>query len=241
MSVGLVIVSHSSKIAEGVVELAAQMAPGVTMIAAGGTEDGGIGTNFDAVFAALSTAQSGSGVVVLCDLGSAIMTAETALEFLGEDLEAPVRIVDAPLVEGAVAAAIEAENDGSLDEVVAAAATARGFDGVPEGDAPSITAADPSAANDDSHGSRSEEAGESVTLTLVNATGLHARPASVLVKAVNGFDAKVTVNGVDAASVLRVMGLGLAQGESVQFRASGPEAAAALDAVTKLVNDGFGE
>ncbi|MFA4841706.1 MAG: dihydroxyacetone kinase phosphoryl donor subunit DhaM, partial [Agrococcus sp.] len=107
MSVGLVIVSHSARIAEGVVELAAQMAPSVVIVAAGGTDDGGIGTSFDRVQAALGEAESGDGVVVLCDLGSAVLTAETAVDF--SDAPERIRIADAPIVEGAVAAAVAAE------------------------------------------------------------------------------------------------------------------------------------
>ncbi|WP_269085093.1 dihydroxyacetone kinase phosphoryl donor subunit DhaM, partial [Rathayibacter tanaceti] len=85
MSVGLVLVSHSARLAEGLVELAEQMAGAVALIAAGGTDDGGIGTSFDRITAALGEAESGDGVVVLCDLGSAIMTAETAVEFLDDE------------------------------------------------------------------------------------------------------------------------------------------------------------
>src|SRR5689334_13142688 len=103
--VGLVLVSHSAAIAEGLAALAGQMAPSTTLVPAGGTDDGGIGTSFDRVSAALAEAESGSGVVVLCDLGSAYLTAETALDFLDDEARASVRIVQAPLVEGAVAAA----------------------------------------------------------------------------------------------------------------------------------------
>ena len=83
MSVGLVIVSHSAQLAAGVVELAAQMAPEVALIPAGGMDDGGIGTSLDKVMAALGLADTGDGAVVLTDLGSAVMTAESALEFMG--------------------------------------------------------------------------------------------------------------------------------------------------------------
>ena len=85
------------------------MAPTAALVAAGGTDDGRIGTSFDLVSAGIGEADSGDGVVVLCDLGSAILTAETALDFLDDDVRARVRIVDAPLVEGGVAAAVAAE------------------------------------------------------------------------------------------------------------------------------------
>ena len=124
--VGLVFVSHSVDIARGLVALAGQMAPTAALAAAGGTDDGRIGTSFDLVNAAIEEADSGLGVVVLCDLGSAILTAETALDFLDDDTRARVRIVDAPIVEGGVAAAVAAESGDPLDDVIAAAESARG-------------------------------------------------------------------------------------------------------------------
>ncbi|MBO5515546.1 MAG: PTS-dependent dihydroxyacetone kinase phosphotransferase subunit DhaM, partial [Schwartzia sp.] len=105
--VGMVIVSHSSKIAEGVCELALQMASDYEkMIPAGGLEDGSLGTDPMRILDALRSANDGDGVAVLVDLGSGIMSAEAAIELL--DGEFPARIADAPLVEGAVVAVIEA-------------------------------------------------------------------------------------------------------------------------------------
>lgn len=109
MSVGLILVSHSADLAKGSAELARQMAPTVIISPAGGTDDGGIGTSFDAISAAMRTAETGSGAVLLYDLGSALLTAETALEFLDPEVAQRIRIVDAPLVEGAVAAAVTSE------------------------------------------------------------------------------------------------------------------------------------
>ena len=123
--VGMVIVSHSSKIAEGVCDLALQMASGYEkMIPAGGLEDGALGTNPMRILDALRSANDGDGVAVLVDLGSGIMSAEAAIELL--DGEFPARIADAPLVEGAVVAVIEASTGASLEEVIQAAESARG-------------------------------------------------------------------------------------------------------------------
>lgn len=123
--VGMVIVSHSSKIAEGVCELALQMASDYEkMIPAGGLEDGSLGTDPMRILDALRSANDGDGVAVLVDLGSGIMSAEAAIELL--DGEFPARIADAPLVEGAVVAVIEASTDASLEEVIQAAESARG-------------------------------------------------------------------------------------------------------------------
>ena len=102
--VGIVIVSHSQKLAESVVELAALMAPNAPMAAAGGLEDGGFGTSFEKIETAIRSVYSQDGVVILMDLGSAVMTTEMVVElFEGEK----VAMADAPLVEGAVVAAID--------------------------------------------------------------------------------------------------------------------------------------
>jgi phosphoenolpyruvate---glycerone phosphotransferase subunit DhaM len=226
VSVGLVIVSHSGRIAEGIVELAAQMAPSVAIIAAGGTDDGGVGTSFDRVQAALVEAESGDGVVVLCDLGSAVLTAETAIDF--SDAPERIRIADAPIVEGAVAAAVAAEAGEGLDAVVAAAEPAAAAEPVAAA-APEAPPGDPAAP------------AARLEITLENEHGLHARPASELVRAVSGFDASVTVNGVDAKSLLRVLALGLDRGSLVAFQATGPQAREAIDAIEELVRGRFGE
>jgi dihydroxyacetone kinase phosphotransfer subunit len=120
--VGLVIVSHSAKIAEGVKELAAQMTQGAVLIAAaGGTLDGSLGTSVDLIRRGIEQVASNEGVLVLVDLGSAVMSAETAME----DLGVTCRISNAPLVEGAVFAAVEASIGSTLAQVQAAAENAR--------------------------------------------------------------------------------------------------------------------
>jgi dihydroxyacetone kinase phosphotransfer subunit len=129
MAVGLVIVSHSQRLAEGVVELAEQMAQGaVKLIAAGGTDDGTIGTSLTKVTNAIFRADSGDGVVVLVDLGSAAFVAEMALEQLTSVRRERVRISNGPVVEGAVIAAVEASIGASLDSVVATAESAKELD-----------------------------------------------------------------------------------------------------------------
>ncbi|HVL59912.1 MAG TPA: dihydroxyacetone kinase phosphoryl donor subunit DhaM [Microbacterium sp.] len=235
--VGLVFVSHSVDIARGLVALAAQMAPTASLVAAGGTDDGRIGTSFDLVSAGIGEADSGVGVVVLCDLGSAILTAETALDFLDDDVRARVRIVDAPLVEGGVAAAVAAESGDSLDGVIAAAESARGR---PAPATPSEGGAE--GADSPSDADRLAGAsGHSRTVTLVNADGLHARPAAELVKLAATFPQRVTVNGADAKSLLGIMALGLTKGAQVEIASSDPGGATAVDAIAELAASGFGE
>jgi phosphoenolpyruvate---glycerone phosphotransferase subunit DhaM len=227
MTVGLVIVSHSAQIADGVVELSAQMAPSVDILPAGGTDDGGIGTSFEKVSAAMAEADSGSGVVVLCDLGSAIMTAEAARDVIAPEVRERVRIADAPLVEGAVAAAVAAEIGGDLEAVDAAASAA-----TQHGAASPDPVAEPVLPDADSAYVR--------TATLTNKDGLHARPAAEFVKLAGTFPARVTVNGKDAKSLLGIMSLGLMRGAGVEI-AGPPDATEAVDALADLIESGFGE
>ena len=223
----LVIVSHSVQLAQGVVELAAQMAPEVVLRAAGGTDDGGIGTSFDKLMTVLrELPEHVTGAVVLTDIGSATMTAEAVLESLDDD--ARVLLADAPLVEGAVAAAVTAELGGDPAAVQYAAEEAvLSFGAIPS--AP----ATPSGGGNDGVVERVVE--------LRNELGLHARAAAMLADVISGFDAHVEVNGVDGTSALALTGLGLTGGGLMQLRASGPQAEHVLDAVGRVVGDRFGE
>ncbi|MBR4195755.1 MAG: PTS-dependent dihydroxyacetone kinase phosphotransferase subunit DhaM [Synergistaceae bacterium] len=125
--VGIVIVSHSWKIAEGVCDLAREMARGHEgIIPAGGLDDGSTGTDTEKIADAVTEADAGEGVVILADIGSAIMSAESAIELLedeGRGINAV--IADAPIVEGAVCAAVEAAGGGSIESVLSAAEESR--------------------------------------------------------------------------------------------------------------------
>jgi phosphoenolpyruvate---glycerone phosphotransferase subunit DhaM len=122
MSVGLVVVSHSAKVAEGTVELASQMAEGVRIRPAGGTDDGDIGTDATLIAEAIAAADDGDGVLVLVDLGSAVLSAQLAIdELVDPELRPRVRIGEAPLVEGTVVGAIQASTGMDLDQVDQAA------------------------------------------------------------------------------------------------------------------------
>jgi PTS hybrid protein len=122
--VGIVVVSHSSDLARGVAELASQVAGSdVRIEAAGGGPDGGLGTDDALVRSAIRRADQGDGVIVLGDLGSAILTIRHVLE---RQANGHVRLVDAPLVEGAVAAAVMASVGSSIADVASAAEDARG-------------------------------------------------------------------------------------------------------------------
>lgn len=112
--VGFVIVSHSKNLAESVVELTSMMAPDANIKAAGGMEDGGFGTSFEKIQAAIDDVYTEDGVLILMDMGSAVMTTEMVLEMMPER---KIKMVDCPLVEGAVAGTISAVGGMSFEEI----------------------------------------------------------------------------------------------------------------------------
>lgn len=235
----IVVVSHSATLADGVVELAAPMAPDVILVPAGGTSDGRIGTGFDVVEGAIAQAFDGgaSFAVVLTDLGSATMTADLVLETLEDE-----RVLFAPgaLVEGAVAAAVAAQSGGDGAGVVAAVAEATRQ---VASEVPGAPTREGSAAEGEP--SRGEVATPSAavvaTAEVVNPQGLHARPAAQVAQLAAEFDAAITLGGQDATSVLSIMGMGLARGATVAIAADGPQAQEAVDALVAAFADGFGE
>lgn len=217
--VGLVLVSHSALVARGAAEMAGQVAADVRIVAVGGAAGGGLGTDFNSVAAALRAADAGPGVLVLADLGSAIMTAEAAIEQLPGDARGHAEIADAPIVEGAVAAAVAAQTGAPLPAVRTAAEVVRGG---------------ARAASADMASARYAR-----TATLVNDDGLHARPAAEFVKLAATFPARVTVNGRDARSLLAILSLGLARGAAVEIATDDPDGRPAVDALVALVTRGF--
>jgi PTS hybrid protein len=226
VSVGLLLVSHSVRLAEGAAELAREMAPDVVLASGAGDADGGLGTSLEVVQGALERVLPGvDGVVVLADLGSAVLTVETTLE-LDDGLAGRVRLADAPFVEGAVAAAVAAQQGADLDAVLAAAEGA----GAPA--PPAVPAATGAGADE-----------EAVTGRVVirNPLGLHARPAAVVARAAAAFGGPVTLQGVDATSVLQLMALGTAAGTEVEVAARGADAHDAVATLVGLIEGGFGE
>ncbi|EMA01314.1 dihydroxyacetone kinase phosphoryl donor subunit DhaM [Haloferax denitrificans] len=123
--IGLVVVSHSAKAAEGIAEVAAQMGGGNARIVPAGGDEDGIGTSPDRIREGIAEADDGDGVVVLVDLGSAVMNAELAIE-MAMDSEAV--IADAPILEGTLNAAVETTSKkATLDSVVERAEDARDY------------------------------------------------------------------------------------------------------------------
>jgi PTS hybrid protein len=249
MTVRIVVVSHSDKIADGAVELAAQMAPDVMMVPAGGTSDGRIGTSMEKVLAALETAAGGDGVVVLTDLGSAVMTAESAMEF--SDGSTPVLLADAPIVEGLVAAAVAAQGGAGVHAVRRAAEATHGYPasrpkaeehlgaGVQAGGIQGGGGADHAPAGGEPAAPATPDA--SGDFELVNLAGMHARPAAKIAGGLSALDAEVTVNGVDGASMTGLMTLAAGKGAVLHVEAYGPDAERAVAYVADMVNNGFGE
>jgi len=236
--VGLVIVSHSAPLVEGVVALAREMGgEEVAIEAAGGMEDGAIGTDAERVRSAIERARGDDGVLVLMDLGSALMSAEMAVEMADPD-GGPIRLSDAPLVEGAVAAAASARGGATLDEV------AREARGAIRMKSEQLGGGDPDPAPLPADlGS-----GEELRLRVENRLGLHARPAARFVAALRGLDAEVQVSNAthgrgpaDGRSLTGLAVLGVHTGDEIRVLARGPEAAVALDAVRALAAANWGD
>ena len=235
--IGLVIVSHSPRLAEAAVELGMQMVHGGAppiRIAAG--VEGGFGTDAAAVAAAIDDvgASAGvTGVLVIPDLGSAVLSAGLALELRESSTE--VVVSAGPFVEGITAGVVLAATGAPLAEVareVAGALDAKRDQLEPLPEAPPQASADPL----------------SVDQVLINPEGLHARPAAIIVQTVGRYDALVDVTNlttgtgpVTAKSMMGLLSLGAKQGHRIKLNGHGPDAATAVSALRGLLADGFGE
>ena len=249
--ISIVIVSHSSTLAEGVRELAQQMVQDkVKLATAGGIDDPDdpIGTDPMRVHAAIEEVYDEDGVVVLMDLGSALMSAEMALEFLEPEQQKNVYLCEAPLVEGAVAAAVQAMSGGSVQQVMAEARSA--LMAKKEQLRPLLdeTAPDNVGEEDGKAAADQPELTDALTLTLIipNKMGLHARPASRFVEIANRFPAEIQVRKgensfVNGKSLNRLATLGARQGDEIMIKAAGGGAQDALDAFQALADDNFGD
>ncbi len=245
--IGIVLVSHSPKVAEGVAELAREMGGAeVRLEPVGGLDlpDRPMGTDAVLVMQAIDHAWSDDGVLVLMDLGSAVLSAEMALDMLPPDRKERVLLCEAPFVEGAVAAAVAAKLGRSLQE---AAEEARGGLG-PK--AAHLGTAAPLPAAPGSGPAASPAAGPhaSLRLSVDNPLGLHARPAARFVQTAGRFDADVRVTNrttgagpANARSLNAVATLGVRQGHEIEVVARGPEAQAAIDAIGALAAERFGD
>jgi multiphosphoryl transfer protein len=248
--VGIVVVSHSERLAEGVVTLAREMGgEELALEPAGGIEEPDVlGTDAGRIHAAIERAMSEDGVLVLMDLGSALMSAELAVELVGQ-AQGPIRLSEGPLVEGTVAAAVAASGGASLDEV---AAQARDALAMKAGQLGSSAPATPTPDELSSSAPSGEPAGRPAPdarneLLVRNQIGLHARPAARLIALARGFDAEVQIARVGggeparATSLTAVVALGARLGDTLEVTATGPQAQAAVDALRELAEQGFGD
>lgn len=237
--VGIVVVSHSHTLAAGAVELASELAgTEVSVRGVGGLDAPGrpLGTDPVQVAAAIEELDNPDGVLVLADIGSAVLSAEMALEFLTPDQRKRVRISPAPLVEGLVAAVVQAKLGANLDTVEAEARGALSPKQAHLGTAQAFTVTAAFSAE------------RAIRLRVSNRLGLHARPAVRLVTTAGRFDAVVRVtnatSGVgpaDARSLNAIATLGVGQGDEILVEASGREAETVLAALTELAEANFGD
>lgn len=240
--VGLVVVSHSRPLARAAVGLASEMLHDrpVRIAVAAGLDEETLGTDAVAIKEAIQHVDSPEGVVVLMDLGSAVLSAELALDLLEDpEMRARVTLSAAPLVEGLVVAAVAAAGGAGRKEVAAEAQSAL------MGKAAHLDAADaqsPPALH------TGDQADVVAVFTVTNQHGLHARPAARLVSEVRGLNAHVRlrnlttgVGPVPAGSLSRVATLGALHGHRVQVLASGRQAPEAADHVLALAARHFDE
>lgn len=241
--IGLVIVSHSRGLAQSLVELIRQVSTtelAIAFAAGAGEDHSEFGTDAIEITEAIQSVYSDDGVLVLMDLGSAILSAEMALELLPEEMKSKIMFCPAPLVEGAIAAAVQAGLGSDLktafQEAVQALYPKREQLGIEEAHLPAPL---PESVSEPEH---------EVTLTLRNMHGLHARPAAKFVQTAARFDADIRVYNlnndkgpVSARSLNAIATLGAVNNHQIRITASGEQSSEALQALSELVNGNFGE
>jgi phosphoenolpyruvate-protein phosphotransferase/dihydroxyacetone kinase phosphotransfer subunit len=245
--VNLVLVSHSPSLARGAAELArlmTQKAPLIIATAAGtGDESSPLGTNAEEIAKAMLEAYSDDGVLVLMDMGSAVLSAEMALEFLPPDKRVKFVLSSAPIVEGAVSAAVQASLGGTLEQVGAEALGSLG------------NKACQLSVPEDNNATEAPPSSETVpgitadtTIEIRNRLGLHARPAATFVQTAGRFASNIQLARTDretqrsnAKSINAVASMGLRRGETIRVWAEGPDASAAIGALKKAAESDFGE
>ncbi len=242
--ISVVVVSHSRALADAAVALADEMVSGddqPRVEVAAGLDATTFGTDATAVAEAIGRADCPDGVLVLLDLGSAVLSAEMALEFLEPEVAARVRLTSAPLVEGLVAAVVSASTGASLESVASEAEAGllakREHLGDPETAGTEGVAAEPVP-----------EDAETVEIEVLNEHGLHARPVARLVTLVGRYDAAVSMTNVttgrgpvNAASLSQIATLDARRGHRVLVAATGNDATEVLGAVTSLAAERFGD
>ena len=234
----LILVSHHPDIARGIAALAAQMsaAPETIHTAAGIDDaDNPVGTDAVRIMQTLLEADNPDGILILVDLGSAILSAQTALDLLDDPaLAARCRISAAPLVEGAISAAVAASSGADLETVAREATQALAAKQAALGESAPASATPVVAPS-----------GDSTTITLTNRDGLHARPAARLVAALTPYRARLILScgdkQADGKSLNQLALLQARHGDRLTLHADGDDAAAALQTFRELAAANFGD
>lgn len=258
--VGLVVVSHSAQLAAGVAELMRGMAGSQVPIATAGGLDlpdtehpstdaahparaamQPLGTDVSLIHRAIEQVYSDAGVVILVDLGSAILSTEMAMEMFPPEQRAHIVLAPAALVEGGIAAAVQARLGGDVEEVAREARSAFDAKLAQMGGMPSVL-------HNESPLSPAELPAHRLQILVKNRLGLHARPAARFVQTAARFLAEVRVQNltvprgpVNAKSINAVATLGVLQNHRIEISASGDQADGALDALQKLADENFGD
>jgi phosphoenolpyruvate-protein phosphotransferase/dihydroxyacetone kinase phosphotransfer subunit len=246
--VGIVLVSHSKALATAVKELVVAMA-GPTLplrVAAGAGENHAeLGTDATDILDAINEVMSEDGVLILMDIGSAILSAETALGFLDDSQRARVRCCAAPFVEGAVAAGVRASLGSPLEEVVCEAETALHHKQEhlqpDDGEKIPVAKTQPAPESD-------ADSARSIRVMVRNSHGLHARPAARLIQEAVGFRAQIELRNVTGKrgpaplkSLSGIVSLEVMEGHEIEITARGADAGEALQALKEAVESGLGE
>ena len=245
--VGIVLVSHSAKLAEAVVELAKQMTQEPVPIAiAAGMDDpeNPFGTDVIKVQQAIESVYSDAGVLVLMDLGSALMSTEMAIEFLSPTQRNHIKISKAPLVEGAISAIIQASLGAKIQQVMAEADAALTVK-------ISLVNVDEIVPNQtiiNNKNIEQETQYKEIKVTVKNQLGIHARPAAKLVGIANKFQSQITLQNltknsykINAKSINQIITLAVKKGDEVAITATGNDADLALTKIQELIINHFGE
>ncbi len=239
---GIVVVSHSRRLAEGVAELATQMTQGKANIAiAAGIDDpeNPIGTDAIAVMGAIEEVCDDDGVVVLMDLGSALLSTEMAIELIDPEMAEKVKLVSAPVVEGTLAASVAAAAGLGIDTVIEEAKAALGVKQEHLGDTPEQPAQQSiEQPLNDANALRFD-------WLVQNPHGIHARPAASIVGALAEFSCEMWLEKADkqvsAKSLNSIAKLAVLKDQTVTFIANGSDAQQAVDAFRTLAENHFGE
>jgi phosphocarrier protein FPr len=247
--VGLVLVSHSHAMALAVKEMVLAMAGPklpIAIAAGAGENHADLGTNGVEIMEAINAVMSDDGVLVLMDIGSALLSTDTALGFLDDAQRSRVRCAAAPFVEGAVAAGVMAALGSSLDEVSREAEIALRQKEEHLGAGGGVASVPPPASDTGPNVTRAPA--DAVRLTVLNPHGLHARPAARFIREAAAFRAEIQVRNVtkargpvSAKSLTGLASLEVLRGHEIEITASGPDAKAALRALKQSVESGLGD